>query len=473
MATEAGRSPPSATFTTSSLIFPLAAQSFSKTLTSLKYSTLSIPNRLNSIDHDAGFVVSVANQLDLPLVANERCGSWYIPPTHKSGSAYFKSTDGHTGQWKFSTRRLNLQILDAIGKNDGRGKSMPDALSKTVPIWCVVLNKVLFPLSGEAHVLKTPEDAVSRSEHAQIEERLDGLARDLQALELDITSIRSKVQKPLEPHWTTQDSGLVSIQRNPAFHSIICCTASRRVEGTEASEGGYIQGAGDDSEGWSHGLTPTMFWDNHDILMEANESDLPSLIEELVVTSRNSSGTGISVDVSPAASLFIGALSTVEEQQFDCVVACCDVNPFTKSETSSTKSSFTIMEGKWRLFLPCALGKAGSKALRSHLPHLATFFDDFISKCSKRTLPRIICIDQSNGLDLAVGIALVLACVYFDDDGTLLTTSPEKQSCSKRKEYDKLFIRKRLTWITTSHSSANPSRATLRAVNSFLMGRPS
>jgi tRNA A64-2'-O-ribosylphosphate transferase len=55
----------------------------------------------------------------LPLVANERCGSWYIPPERKTASAYFKSTDGHTGQWSFSTRRLNLHLLDLVGRHDG------------------------------------------------------------------------------------------------------------------------------------------------------------------------------------------------------------------------------------------------------------------------------------------------------------------------------------------------------------------
>ena len=55
----------------------------------------------------------------LPCIANERCGSWYIPPQLKAGSAYFKSTDGHHGQWGFSTRRLNLHILEVIGEKGG------------------------------------------------------------------------------------------------------------------------------------------------------------------------------------------------------------------------------------------------------------------------------------------------------------------------------------------------------------------
>lgn len=54
-----------------------------------------------------------------------------------------------------------------------RGKSMPDALSKSVPIWIAVWNRMLFPDDPNACQLKTPEDVVPPSEHSQIEVRLD------------------------------------------------------------------------------------------------------------------------------------------------------------------------------------------------------------------------------------------------------------------------------------------------------------
>lgn len=104
----------------SSLHFPSAEQqSISQTLSALRRSALSVTNRLRSIEADAAFVREVAAHYDLPLIANERCGSWYIPPEVKSGSAYFKSTDGHTGQWDFSFRRLNLQLLPIAREHGG------------------------------------------------------------------------------------------------------------------------------------------------------------------------------------------------------------------------------------------------------------------------------------------------------------------------------------------------------------------
>ena len=105
--------------TLDALHFPSAQQSISQTLSSLRRSALSVSNRLGSIKADADFVREAANHYDLPLVANERCGSWYISPDAKVGSAYFKSTDGHTGQWDFSFRRLNLQLLPLAREHGG------------------------------------------------------------------------------------------------------------------------------------------------------------------------------------------------------------------------------------------------------------------------------------------------------------------------------------------------------------------
>lgn len=105
--------------TFSSLQFPIASQSLSHTTRLLHQSSQSAHNRLASISQDATFVMQLGSSLGLPIIANERCGGWYVPPESRAGSAYFKSTDGHFGQWAFSKRRLNLQLLEIIGKHHG------------------------------------------------------------------------------------------------------------------------------------------------------------------------------------------------------------------------------------------------------------------------------------------------------------------------------------------------------------------
>ena len=102
-----------------SLQFSESRISLSQTLTLLHRSTLSVHNRLSSIEKDALFVEQVASKLCLPVIVNERCGTWYISPERKAGSAYFKSTDGHFGQWAFSKRRLNLHVLNVVQKHEG------------------------------------------------------------------------------------------------------------------------------------------------------------------------------------------------------------------------------------------------------------------------------------------------------------------------------------------------------------------
>ena len=105
---------------------------------------------LKSIALDARFVATAAADLarraPCPLFANLRNGLWYAPAF--DGTGYFKSTDGHVGGWDFSMTRLNLHVASAAANagcvalvdSTRRGKHYPDALTKTVPIWCAVVN---------------------------------------------------------------------------------------------------------------------------------------------------------------------------------------------------------------------------------------------------------------------------------------------------------------------------------------------
>ncbi len=63
----------------------------------------------NAVVQNLWFAVQVCQTRPcLPAFANLRCGLWYVPsPT---GTCYFKSTDGHTGNWSFSLIRLNLHV---------------------------------------------------------------------------------------------------------------------------------------------------------------------------------------------------------------------------------------------------------------------------------------------------------------------------------------------------------------------------
>jgi len=56
---------------------------------------------------------------------------------------------------------------------------MPDALSKTVPIWSAVLNRALFPTETAYHAVQLPPNYLGKSEESQIENRIDGFVHSL------------------------------------------------------------------------------------------------------------------------------------------------------------------------------------------------------------------------------------------------------------------------------------------------------
>ena len=105
----------------------------------------SLFNCLASIAADAAFVAEMvalfAAPAALPVLANLRCGLWYAP--RFDGAAYFKSTDGHNGNWSFSTTRLNWHVAQAAAERGGallvdatrRGKTFPVRASLSPGIW--------------------------------------------------------------------------------------------------------------------------------------------------------------------------------------------------------------------------------------------------------------------------------------------------------------------------------------------------
>lgn len=74
--------------------------------------------RLCSTLADAAFVDrAAAAYASLPLLANLRNGSWYC--REPADECYFKSTDGHCGQWDFSMTRLNLHVAALCARSGG------------------------------------------------------------------------------------------------------------------------------------------------------------------------------------------------------------------------------------------------------------------------------------------------------------------------------------------------------------------
>ncbi|GMK55216.1 hypothetical protein CspeluHIS016_0202720 [Cutaneotrichosporon spelunceum] len=272
-------------------------------------------NRLHSIAADERFVKRVAQGWydgRFEVIANQRCGTWYCDPeTSSNAYAYFKSTDGHTLNWDFNLRRSNLALAahaEEIGgfilvDSTRRGKRMPDGLSKTVPIWCAVVNRALalrraregLPEQEWDSALYVPAQIVSPSERAQIEARLDAWAHLLETSVLPIPPL----ERPLRPFFVHPSTSVPpTIPEVPGYIPIICVSASRWVNGgtdeipavTRVGEGpfsrtvafDYVPGAGDDDELWGRGLKPAMYHSEKSWLLATARDELPTAVDELV-----------------------------------------------------------------------------------------------------------------------------------------------------------------------------------------------
>ncbi|KAK4066942.1 uncharacterized protein Triagg1_7942 [Trichoderma aggressivum f. europaeum] len=445
--------------------------SISSLLTQLRRSTLTPHNRLNSIHADAAFVAQVASSFATfssdpasspqkrkrkkrPLVANERCGSWYIPPDRKDGS-------------------------------------MPDALSTTIPIWCTVLNMALLPNNPLSSNLFLPP-YLPASTHSQITALIPTFLSSLKELNL---TLPTSLTKPLRSLWITQDSSLppppdsddsdedqdqdqgVIFQE---YRPVICCTASRRVVGSEVDQGGYIQGAGDDTENWALGLTPDVFWANATTFLSAAEADIPDLIIKLVEEANAQRQSAPSGDANPTTlprkqltpHLSVRALSPLDlssptpspsqqqQQPNECLILL--------TETPTPKETWLLSPTLLRVGL--GKHKTASRNLRLALTEICSFATRFLQNHRQNNAPDVsnnaeqpqIIVACDSDRDLSVGVALALSCHLFDGEGRFRV--PDDQVA-----FTKTLVKMRLGAIMTVYPEANPSRSTLQSVNSFLM----
>jgi tRNA A64-2'-O-ribosylphosphate transferase len=328
---------------------------------------------------------------------------------------------------------------------------MPDALSKTVPVWCCVINLALFP-DISTTPLFTPPGVVSASEHSQILALIPSFLASLRSLNLDLEPLRKKISKPLRPFWITQESQLIDM---PVvfedFHPVVCCTSSRRVLGGEMSEGGYIQGAGDDTENWALGLTPEVFWEHADKLLGTPESSLPELLEGLVEQHRLRTPLAMQAK-EVGRHVFVCSLPLAEPD--DPMGRCRVVLTEEISKPESWVKAPNLMEvglGKY---------KVASRNLRTALPDICSFISAFLA--SLQDQDPAVYIGCKTGKDLAIGAALAALCWCFDANGKYRPTDGDVS-------FDKEAIRVKLGGIMSAYPEANPSRATLQSVHRFLM----
>ncbi|ODN72809.1 hypothetical protein, variant [Cryptococcus amylolentus CBS 6039] len=479
-------------------------------------------NRLHSIAADDAFVKSVANNWyggRFEVVPNQRCGTWYCDPaTSSEVYAYFKSTDGHMSHWDFNLRRSNLSFASYAAERGGlilvdstrKGKRMPDGLSKTVPIWCAVINLAISLREKRGEEWDTqiymPPQIVPATERSQIEARLQGWAESLERSTLPLP----KLSKPLRPFFLhPSTSSPPFIADSVDFTPIMCLSASRWV-----NEGGdkipsvtsvglrkvgfeYVPGGGDDDELWARGLKPAVFHAHRGELLSAERDDLPALVDMIVGSSNSESTLSTRLDdmsVSSSAE-FVGvpashsrlaldvgspsspSSSSAWERSHISYVAIIKLDKCPKN----IKHLITLQDGE-RYVLAVPSAKADGKAYSTALSELVAFakeldgkrgivigsatpsdLDAAVKQCSSDaqinpfSAARIPSPIESRK-DI-IPLALVLLCALPS-----IADLPEKTSVTKGTIADRLHS------MVSLWPDGNPARAALKRVNEFLMG---
>lgn len=452
----------------------------------------SLRNRLRSIHHDTKYVGRIHGILSeemgehIPLIANERCGTWYVNPyaheeegegSHCTATTYFKSTDGHTNEWSFSFKRLNFHLLDILSNHHThgamivdstrRGKTVPDALSKTIPIWCATLNYFMFgpapaPAATDNDRINGknwffyPERVLSLNEASKIADLIPRFAKELQDLNIiSIDTIRTQLHgKHLKPYWIhpqVKQAPLPSYPYDDHIPLILCCSSERCQDGVKSMIDGwvYVQGAADDEELWSLGLTYKEFWANFaEFLGCESDEEVTQLIRGIKLSGPVASTAGVEdvIEITPTLKIgkIVKDLTQHDIQGYDNVIVLS--KEFKAPGQDKDSNCETIVQ-----HYPIQCNKKGSNDLRKYLTTL-----------HYRPSQNTLIVDES-GKDLSIGIVLVLLSKHFDLEWNLIEDNEQAGVT-----VNKTTIKQHLAKIN-GKKVVNPSRATLQSINTFLM----
>lgn len=331
------------------------------------------------------------------------------------------------------------------------GKIFPDALSKTVPIWTAIINAALFPTSITSITtsLQTPPSFsstdpaatyLSPSEISSISSRLPQFLASLHNLSLPLDVFHARLgAKPIKLVWAVHGSPHIILpaiapEDFESFNVLVLCSASRRVRGVETSEGGYVQGAADDAEGWSGGLSGEGFWEvvrRGGLEEELGESDLRVLAEDVTKKLRGSErheGEGWVVEV--AEGLFVGRMEDMQSERNSdgkvLMVVCNGISPSERKgkgklangaedihDEKSVDGGNGLHQPRNQVYLELPTGKLGSRALRKKLPQIGSI----IRTALEKDIARQILITCETGKDLSVGVALTVLCLFYTKEG--------------------------------------------------------
>lgn len=146
------------------------------------------------------------------------------------------------------------------------------------------------------------------------------------------------------------------------------------------------------------GITPAIFWQNHELLLKASEDELLDLVRSLAKPSDAGDNSVDITLVKPTKTIYVGSLASAETYGNDYeIIVNCSTRPF------SGGGAFRVID------FPVPDGKKGSGVLRNDLRKIIGLLDKDMGK-------KMIFACLS-GNDMASAVALVILCLYYDNEG--------------------------------------------------------
>lgn len=414
-----------------------------------------------------------------------RCGAWYTAPDRLDDTAYFKSTDGHMRHWDFSLKRANLHLVPwletgapltglVLVDSTRRGKSYPDALSKTAPIWCAVLNRASQKLHGSPATvpdLAVPRDAVSASEAAQIEALLAQWVDKLCASDLAVP----RLTKPLVPVFARAPE-VPALSANEQHHIVLVSVSPTTAPDFHTPGATYVQGAGDDHEAWALGLTPALFWRHRLALCNAqlSRAEREDMVHALVTDARSHGGAAwVAPDHAPVP--IQGTALVLQRVPHDHVFSAQDTAPYALV-VHATQAACAVADEAEPVILRLGLedAKRGLSAFSRALPGAVDHITSVLLAESTTAQPRPVLLCCPSGGTLSGALAVAVLAASMDEHRQLIGAGQVHEApallTAHRRTLTKDTTQRRLQWVTSSVSDVAPSRALLQRVNAFLMG---
>lgn len=214
---------------------------------------------------------------------------------------------------------------------------------------------------------------------------------------------------------------------------IVCVSASQKIhDGVERRSLGfsYVQGSGDDHELWGMGLSPQLFWDHKDALLDGDREDLPSIVTNLVaqskVTAHRDSWQTLPTPVAAVGGrVMVGAVPDMPSElppslpnvdglvSFIVISAGAPASVPHPAEDANAAGIITQRAHVLRLRLA-----EGKKEQIHFLQHVLPTSTCYMKE--RLAVGDTVCVCCDTGKDASVGVALAALQLFFDGEGKLI-----------------------------------------------------